>query len=202
VIAVLFGIVVGGIAGIAAPLPQMLLMRVVDVILSFPILLLAIALLVVTTPNLPTIILIIGIAFGAYLSRIVFAQAVSLREREFVLAARATGVRSGRILFRHIVPHVAPSMLVGGALGIAAAIQLEATFSYVGIGLKQPEASWGNMISAGQDYIGAAPWLVIAPGVAIMIALAAFSLLGDALRDALDPSLERRTRLLGIAGVR
>jgi peptide/nickel transport system permease protein len=201
VLAALLGVAIGGLAGMAGSRVQTILMRSVDVILSFPVLLLAIALLAVTEPNLATILVIVGISFGAYLSRIVFTQVVSLREREFVLAARTAGVRSGSILVRHIVPHVMPSVIVYGTLGVATAIMLEAALSYVGIGIQPPEASWGNMISEGQTYLISAPWLIALPGAAIVLAMVGFSLLGDGLRDALDPTLERRGRFV-MAGVR
>ena len=165
-------------------------MRLVDVILSFPILLLALALLSVAHPSVITIVVLVGISFGAYLARIVFNQAVTLRERDFVLAARTAGVRMPAILVRHILPHVLPSVLVVVTLGIATAIQFEATLSYVGIGVQPPAASWGRMISDGQGYIGSAPRLVALPGLAIVAATFGFSLLGDALRDVLDPALD------------
>jgi peptide/nickel transport system permease protein len=193
-LAALFGIAMGGIAGMAGSRMQVVLMRVVDVILSFPVLLLAIALLAVTDPNIATITVIVGIAFGAYLSRIVFGQVVSLREREFVLAARTAGASSVRVLVRHVVPHVMPLVIAYGTLGIATAIMLEAALSYVGVGIRPPEASWGNMISDGQTYLISAPSLIAFPGVAIVLAMIGFSLLGDGLRDALDPTLERRGR--------
>ena len=196
ILAALIGLALGGIAGLSRPSIQTVLMRVVDVILSFPVLLLAIVLLAVTKPNLRTIILIVGVSFGAYLSRIVFSQVVSLREREYVLAARTAGVRMGRILLRHIIPHVIPTVIVYCTLGVATAIMLEASLSYVGIGIQPPEASWGNMISDGQQYLVSAPWLVIAPAVAIMLATVGFSILGDGLRDALDPTLERGDRAI------
>src|SRR5262249_47772137 len=160
---------------------QTLLMRLVDVVLSFPVLLLAIALLAVTQPSVKTIMIIVAISFGAYLARLVFTPAVSLKEREFVLAARNGGVRNSVLVLRHIVPHVLPTVIVFTALGIATAIQLEAALSYVGIGIQPPQASWGNMISEGQDYLGTAPWLVIFPGLGIMLAMVGFSLLGDGL---------------------
>jgi peptide/nickel transport system permease protein len=194
----LFGIIVGGLAGVSGRIGQTVLMRSIDIILSFPILLLAIALLSVTQPTLRTIVIIVAVSFGAYLSRIVYAQVTSLREREFVLAARTAGVRQSWILVRHIVPHVMPSVLVYCALGIATAIQLEATLSYVGIGIQPPSASWGNMIADGQAYLFTAPWLIVLPGGAIVLAMIGFSLLGDALRDALDPTLDRRTLLRGV----
>jgi peptide/nickel transport system permease protein len=193
-LAAVIGVLVGGVAGIARPWLQTTLMRTVDVVLSFPVLLLAIALLAVTEPNLTTIVAIIGVAFGAYLARIVFTQAVALREREFVLAAQTSGVSPAAILARHIVPHVVPSVIVYATLGVATAIQLEAALSFVGIGIQPPEPSWGNMIADGQAYLVSAPWLLALPGGAIVLAMLGFSLLGDGLRDALDPTLERRGR--------
>jgi peptide/nickel transport system permease protein len=201
-LAAVLGIVLGGLAAMGNRLFEGLIMRSIDVVLSFPILLLAIVLLAVTQPSIITITLIIGGSYGAYLSRIVFAQAISLKEREFVLAARTSGVTPRWILLRHIVPHVMPSVLVFFSLGTATAIQLEAALSYVGIGIQPPNASWGNMISDGQSYIGSAPWLVIFPGIAIMLAMIGFSTLGDGLRDALDPTLERRGRFFRAMGVR
>jgi peptide/nickel transport system permease protein len=190
-LAALIGIVVGGTAALGGRVLETLLMRVIDVVLSLPVLLVSITLLAVTSPNVEVIVLIIGVNFGAYLSRVVFSQAVSLREREFVLAARAYGVRRPAILIRHVLPHVLPSVVVFSTLGVATAIQLEAALSYVGIGIQPPTASWGNMINDGQNYISVAWWLVIFPGLAIMIAMVGFSLLGDGLRDALDPTLDR-----------
>lgn len=202
VVSATLALLVGGAAGMAGGRLQSLIMRGVDVVLSIPTLLLAITLLAVTRPNLATLILIIGVTFAAYLSRVVFSQVVSLRQRDFVLAARASGVTSTRIFVRHIFPHVAPSVIVVATLGVANAIQIEAALSYVGIGVQPPDASWGNMISDGQAYIGAAPWLILAPGVAIVATMVGFALLGDALRDAFDPTLERRFRVIGSPGIR
>jgi peptide/nickel transport system permease protein len=199
-LAVIVGVALGGLAGLAGRTVETVLMRVVDVILSFPILLLAIVILAVTPPSIFTILLIIGVSFGAYLARVVYAQVTSLREREFVLAARTGGVRTPAILIRHILPHILPSMLVFCTLGVATAILLEAALSYVGIGIKPPTASWGNMISDGQTYLFSKPLLVALPGAAIVIAMVGFSLLGDGLRDALDPTLERRARF--VTGIR
>lgn len=196
-LAALIGVVVGGVAGMAGRRLQTAIMRMVDIVLSFPVLLLAVALLAVTQPSLRTIILIVGIAFGSYLARIIYTQVVSLRERDFVLAARTCGVSGTGILVHHIVPHVLPTVIVYGTLGVATAIMLEATLSYVGIGIRPPEASWGNMISDGQPHLIAAPWLMAMPAVALVLAMVGFSLLGDGLRDALDPTLERGRRPLG-----
>ena len=195
------GLLVGSVAGMAVGLGRALLMRVIDIVLAFPVLLLAIALLAVTEPSLTTILVIFGVGFGAQISRVVFAEVVSLREREFVLAARGGGVRTGSIIVRHIVPLVLPSVIVYGTLGVATAIMFEAALSYIGIGIQPPQASWGNMISEGQSYLISSPWLIAFPGAALMLAMVSFSLLGDGLRDALDPTLEQRGQFV-IGGVR
>ena len=111
-------------------------------------------------------------------------------------AARTLGASNTRVLVRHIVPHVLPLVIAYGTLGVATAIMLEAALSYVGVGIRPPEPSWGNMISDGQAYLISAPWLIALPGAAIVLAMIGFSLLGDGLRDALDPTLERRGRFL------
>jgi peptide/nickel transport system permease protein len=195
VIGGVLGLAIGGIAALFGGVAEKLLMRLADVILSFPILLLATAILAVTSAGTLTISVIVGIGFGAYLARVVYSQAVTLRERDFVLAARTSAVGRTRILLRHIVPHVMPSIIVFCTLGVATAIQLEAALSYVGLGIHPPTASWGNMIADGQNYITTAPWLVLFPGMAIMFAMIGFSMVGDGLRDALDPTLERTVRV-------
>ena len=189
------GLVIGGIAGLFGGFADKLLMRLADVILSFPILLLATAVLAVTQPGVASISVIVGIGFGAYLGRVVYTQVVTLRERDFVLAARTAGVSRARILVRHVLPHVMPSVIVFSTLGVATAIQLEAALSYVGLGIHPPTASWGNMIADGQNYMTTDIWLVLLPGIAIMLAMLGFSLVGDGLRDALDPTLERTVQV-------
>jgi peptide/nickel transport system permease protein len=189
------GFGVGGVAGLFGGFVETLLMRLADVMLSFPILLLATAVLAVTAPSVLSISVIVGIGFGAYLARVVYSQVVTLRERDFVLAARTAGVRRWRILVRHIMPHVIPSVIVFCTLGVATAIQLEAALSYVGLGIHPPTASWGNMIADGQSYMTTDVWLVLFPGIAIMLAMLGFSLVGDGMRDALDPTLERSVQV-------
>lgn len=195
------GLLLGGVAGLYGGFADKLLMRLADVLLSFPILLLATAVLAVTQPGVGSISIIVGIGFGAYLGRVVYTQAVTLRERDFVLAARTAGVSRSRILVRHVVPHVMPSVIVFSTLGVATAIQLEAALSYVGLGIHPPTASWGNMIADGQNYMTTDVWLVLFPGIAIILAMLGFSLVGDGLRDALDPTLERTVQVkLGALG--
>jgi len=195
-LAAVLGVAWGAAAGMARGLWQAVLMRMVDVILSFPTLLLAIALLAVTKPRMLTIILIVGATFGAGLSRIVFSQVTSLREREFVVAARASGVRSPMIVLRHIVPHLLPSVIVMSTLSVATIIMFEAGLSYVGIGIQPPQASWGNMISSGQSYLLSDPWLIAVPAGSLVVTMIGFALLGDGLRDVLDPTLERQRGLV------
>jgi peptide/nickel transport system permease protein len=197
----LLGLGLGGMAALYGGFVDKVLMRLADVILSFPILLLATAILAVTQAGVLTISIIVGIGFGAYLARVVYTQAVSLRERDFVLAAMTSAVGRWRILLRHIVPHVLPSVIVFCTLGVATAIQLEAALSYVGLGIHPPTASWGNMIAEGQNNMTTDPWLVLFPACAIMLAMLGFSLVGDGLRDALDPTLER-TLQVRLAGLR
>ena len=169
-------------------------MRIADVIVSFPVLLLAMTILTVfSSPGVLTIATVIGVNFSGFIARIVFGQVTLLREREFILAVRAAGGGNFYILLRHILPHVLPSVIVFVTLGAATAIQLEAALSYVGLGIRPPTPSWGNMISDGQAYLFSSPWLVLVPGLAIFISMIGFSLLGDGLRDALDPTLERRS---------
>jgi peptide/nickel transport system permease protein len=194
-IGALLGLGIGGIAGLFGGLGEKLLMRLADVILSFPILLLATAVLAVSQPSVISISIIVGVGFAAYLARVVYSQVVTLRERDFVLAARTAGVRRGWILVRHIVPHVMPSVIVFSTLGVATAIQLEAALSYVGLGIHPPTPSWGNMIADGQTYLTTDVWLVLLPGLAIMFAMLGFSLVGDGMRDALDPTLERSVQV-------
>jgi peptide/nickel transport system permease protein len=193
-LAAFFGVLLGGLAGIAGRFGEVGLMRIADLVLSFPVLLLAMTLLATTSPTLALVVLIVGISFGAYLSRIVFAQVSSLRTRDFVTAARGAGVGTPGVLARHVLPHVLPTVVVYAALGIATGIQLEAALSYVGIGVQPPNASWGNMIADGQSYLAVDPLLVAFPAICIVLAMFGFSLLGDGLRDALDPTLEFRLR--------
>jgi peptide/nickel transport system permease protein len=187
--------VVGGTAAMLRGRGQNVIMRGVDVVLSFPVLLFAIALFVIASPGLESVTGIVALSFGAYLARIVYSAVMSLREREFVIAAEAAGVGRAGILVRHILPHLIPILLIFTTLSVAAAIQLEAVFSFVGIGVQPPTASWGNMIASGETYLFSSPMLVLAPGSAIVLALLGFTLLGDGLRDALDPSLARTRRM-------
>jgi peptide/nickel transport system permease protein len=183
------GLGVGAVAGYFGGVVETSLMRFTDIMMAFPMLLLAMALVAILKPSLWIIIVVIGLVYWTWIARVVYGQVLSLREREFILAARAVGSTQWYILIRHILPQLAPTLIVWGTLGIATNVMLEASLSYLGIGVQPPTPSWGGMIQQGQSYYRAAPWLVLFPGLAIMLTVFAFNLLGDGLRDALDPTL-------------
>jgi peptide/nickel transport system permease protein len=181
------GVLVGGIAGYAGGIVDSVLMRITDVVLSFPILLFCVALIAITGPSTRNVMLVIAFGYWTYLARIVRGLVLSLKEREFVVAAKTLGIGHRAILRRHILPHLIPAIIVYSTLGIATSILIEASLSYLGIGVPLPQASWGQMISQGQQYFQTAPWLLIAPGVALVVTVLAFNLAGDWLTDLLDP---------------
>ena len=181
------GVLVGAVAGYAGGIVDSVLMRITDVVLSFPILLFCVALIAITGPSTTNVMLVIAFGYWTYLARIVRGLVLSLKEREFVVAARTLGIGHRAILRRHILPHLVPAIIVYSTLGIATSILIEATLSYLGIGVPLPQASWGQMISQGQQYFQTAPWLLIAPGVALVLTVLAFNLAGDWLTDLLDP---------------
>src|SRR5215212_1491033 len=187
-LAVVLGIVIGVTAGYFGGVIETVLMRFTDIMMAFPTLLLAMALVAILKPSLWIIIVVIGLVYWTWIARVVYGQVLALREREFVTASRAIGAPRGFTLFHHILPQLTPTLIVWGTLGIATNVMLEASLSYLGIGVQPPTPSWGGMIQQGQSYYRSAPWLVIYPGLAIMITVFAFNLLGDGLRDALDPT--------------
>jgi len=187
-LAMTIGVLVGASAAFFRDPVESVLMRFTDVMLAFPMLLLAMALVAILKPSIFIIIGVIGLVYWTWLARVIYGQVVSLREREFVIAAEAVGVPRFRTLFRHIMPQLVPTIIVWGTLGIATNVMLEASLSYLGIGVQPPTPSWGGMIQQGQSYYRTAPWLVIWPGLAILLTVFAFNLLGDGLRDALDPT--------------
>jgi len=193
-LAVVIGVAVGAIAGYLGGIVDTLIMRCIDIIMGFPVLLLSVALVAVLSPSPLTIILVIAFVNWTYLSRIIYNMVRATKEREFILAARSIGVPGFLILARHIVPQLISIMVVYATLGIASSVMLESTLSYVGIGVQPPTPSWGNMINTGQRYYRTAPWLVLYPGGLIAISVLSFNLLGDGLRDAVDPY--SRTRKL------
>jgi len=187
-LAVTLGIIIGMTAGYLGGWVETLLMRFTDIMMAFPTLLLAMTLVAILKPSLWIIIVVIGLVYWTWIARVVYSQVLTLREREFVIASRALGASRRYIILHHILPQLIPVIIVWGTLGIATNVMLEASLSYLGIGVQPPTPSWGGMIQQGQSYYRAAPWLVIYPGLAIMITVFAFNLLGDGLRDALDPT--------------
>jgi peptide/nickel transport system permease protein len=191
-VALSIGTLVGVIAGTARGWVGTVLMRFTDLMMAFPALLLAICLAAIFTPSLWIVAMVIAMVNWVQVARVVYSMTVSLAEREFVEAVRSLGATRGRILLRHIVPHLVPTLVVYGTLGIATTVLLEATLSFLGIGVQPPTPSWGNIIFENQSYFSTAPWLVFIPGAAIVAMAVAFNVLGDALREALDPTLKAR----------
>ncbi len=191
-VALLIGTLVGVTAGFLRGWIGTALMRFTDLMMCFPALLLAIVLAAIFTPSLWIVALVIAMVNWVQIARVIYTQTVSLSERGFVEAVRSLGAGAPRILFRHIVPHLMPTIIVWGTLGIATTVLLEATLSYLGIGVQPPTPSWGNIIFENQSYFSSAPWLVFIPGAAIVLMAVAFNVLGDTLRTALDPTLTDR----------
>jgi peptide/nickel transport system permease protein len=186
--ALLIGALVGITAGYFRGWIGSALMRFTDLMMAFPALLLAICLAAILQPSLWIVALVIALVNWVQTARIIYTETSSLSEREFIDAERTIGAGTLRILFHHILPHLLPTLIVWGTLGISTTVLLEATLSYLGIGVQPPTASWGNIIFENQTYFQVAPWLVFFPGAAILAVALAFNLVGDALRDILDPT--------------
>ena len=191
-LAIAIGTLVGSVAGYFGNPLETLLMRFTDIMMAFPTLLLAMTLVAILKPSMWIIIVVIGLVYWTWIARVIYGQVVSLRQRDFVIASRAVGARRGYTLTRHILPQLIPTIIVWATLGIATNVMLEASLSYLGIGVQPPTPSWGGIIQQGQSFYRSAPWLVVFPGVAIMVTIFAFNLLGDGLRDAMDPSQKGR----------
>ena len=190
--AVLLGTFLGILAGYVRGWLGAAIMRLTDLMMAFPALLLAIALAAIFRPSLWIVAMVIALVNWVQIARVVYTETSSLAEREFIEASRAIGAGPWRILFTHVLPHLVPTMLVWGTLGIATTVLLEATLSFLGVGVRPPTPSWGNIIYENQTWFATAPWLVFIPGAAILLLALAFNLLGDALRDALDPTQRGR----------
>lgn len=186
VLSTLFGTTIGVVAGYYGGRLGMLLMRFVDAFLSFPGIFLLLALAAFIKPSPFMITVIIAVTSWMEVARIVEAEVRSLRERDFVLAARMLGLSNGWIMFRELLPNAIGPIIVAATLTVARAILLEAYVSFLGYGIQPPLPSWGNMLNGAQQYLASAPWLAIVPGVAITLAVTSFNFIGDGLRDALD----------------
>lgn len=190
-IAVSIGIILGLLAGFFGGLVDELIMRGVDIMLCFPSFFLILAVIAFLEPNLANIMIVIGLTSWMGVARLVRAETLSLREREFVAAARLAGASTRRILLLHILPNALAPVLVSASLGIAGAILTESALSFLGLGVQPPAPSWGNMLLEGKDVLEIAPWMSLFPGFAILITVLGYNLLGESLRDLLDPRLKR-----------
>lgn len=181
------GVPLGLIAGFARGWADALIGRLVDAMLAVPYLILAIALAAFLGPSLGNVMIAIGVTFSPYFARVARGAALDVGAQEFVEAARALGNPPWRVAIRHVLPNIMPPVLVQSTLAIATAIIAEASLSFLGLGQQPPEPSWGSMLNSAQQFLNQAPWLAIFPGAAIFLAVLSFNLVGDGLRDALDP---------------
>lgn len=190
VISMLIGVFLGMISGYAGGKVDSVLMRLADVVLSFPSLLLAMVIMYTLGDGISSIFIALAITNWASVARVVRSETLSLRETEYVEAARSMGVKGFTIIMRHILPNCIPSLIVLFTLNVPSAILSESSLSFLGIGVQLPNSSWGLMVNLGRTFLYNAPWLSIVPSIAIMIVVLAFNFLGDGLRDVLDPHLK------------
>jgi peptide/nickel transport system permease protein len=188
-ISVTLGTLLGAVAGYFGGRVDSLIMRLTDMVLAFPRLVLLIMIVALFSPSVTVIVLVLGLTQWPGTTRIVRGEVLSLREREYIQAARALGMGRGRIIFRHLIPNVLAPVIVTATLGIGNTIVLEAGLSFLGLGVQPPTPSWGNMVADGRQNLIGAWWVATFPGLAIVATVLAFNLVGDGLRDALDPRL-------------
>ncbi len=190
-IAVLIGTVLGAISGYYGGFFDVVIMRFVDIMLCFPSFFLILAVIAFMEPSIFNIMAVIGFTSWMGITRLVRAEFLTLKERDFVLAVKAMGASNARIIFVHILPNAMAPVLVSATLGIAAAVLTESALSFLGIGVQPPTPSWGNMLTQGQNVLGIAWWLSFFPGMAILITVLGYNLLGEGIRDAIDPRLRQ-----------
>jgi len=190
-IAIIIGAILGAVSGYYGGWIDSVIMRFVDIMLCFPTFFLILAVIAFLEPSIWNIMIIIGLTSWMGVTRLVRADFITLRERDFVKAARAIGASDMRIIFLHILPNSMASILVAATLGIAGAILIESALSFLGIGVQPPTPSWGNILTAGKDNIDIAWWLSLYPGLAILITVVGYNLLGEGIRDLLDPRLKK-----------
>ena len=188
-IAIVIGAILGAVAGYYGRWVDAVIMRFVDIMLCFPSFFLILAVIAFLEPSIWNIMIVIGLTGWMGITRLVRADFISLKERDFVQAARGIGAGDFRIIFRHILPNAMSSVLVAATLGVAGAILTESALSFLGIGVQPPTPSWGNILTAGKDNIDIAWWLSLYPGLAILITVMGYNLLGEGIRDSLDPRL-------------
>ncbi len=185
------GVAVGLLAGFYRGWIGAALMRLVDAVLCFPSVFLLLTLAALISPSLASITLIIALTAWMEVARVVQGQVISLRERDFAVAAEAIGASDAAIMLRELLPNIMAPIIVAATLNVARAILAESYISYLGYGIQPPDASWGNMLNNAQEYLESAPWLALLPGAVITLAVTSFNFIGDGLRDALDPRLDR-----------
>jgi len=191
-ISVVIGVIVGALAGFYGGWVDSVLMRFVDMMLCFPSFFLILAVIAILEPSIYNIMAVIGITSWMGVARLVRAEFLRIREMDYVKAAKSMGARDKRIIFLHILPNALSPVLVAATLGVAGAILTESALSFLGIGVQPPTPSWGNMLTAGKDNMEIAWWLSVFPGLAILITVLGYNLLGEGLRDVLDPRLKER----------
>jgi len=191
-IAIFIGTLVGVCAGFIRGWTGTVLMRLTDLMMAFPALLLAIALAAILQPSIWIVALVIAMVNWVQIARVIYSETIAISSREFIAVERTLGASNLRILFSHLLPHLVPTIMVWATLGISTTVLLEATLSFLGVGVQPPTPSWGNIIFESQTYFTSAVWLVLFPGLAIIFLALSFNLVGDALRDELDPSLKGR----------
>ncbi|WP_332898782.1 MULTISPECIES: ABC transporter permease [unclassified Haladaptatus] len=184
------GTIIGTVSGYYGGLVDEVLMRMMDALMSFPPILLALTVMVVIGPDLNNVILALGFVYTPYIARVARSAALSVRNESFVDAATARGESDSFIIFREVLPNCLAPLLVQGSINIAFAMLQEASLSFLGLGTQPPNPSWGLMIDTGRDFIQTAPWMIIFPGMAIAITVIGFNMLGDGLRDVLDPKVD------------
>jgi len=189
-IAAIAGVTLGIIAAYYGKMVDSLIMRFLDALLAFPAILLAIFVMAVLGPSIRNAMIAIGVIFVPAFARLTRANALSLKEKEFVVAARAIGAKDSHIMVRTILPNCMSPLIVQASLGIAYAVLVEAGLSFLGLGVQPPEPSWGSILSAGRGLMTTAPWVATFPGIAIFLCVLGFNLAGDGIREALDPHLK------------
>jgi len=186
-IATIIGVILGAIAGYYSGWTDTIIMRLVDIMLCFPSFFLILAVIAFLEPSIWNIMIVIGFTSWMGVARLIRAEFLSLRERDFVTAARATGAGDRRIIFSHILPNAIAPALVSATLGVASAILVESALSFLGLGVQPPDPSWGNILTEGKDNIEIAWWLSLYPGLAILFTVLAYNLLGEGIQSALNP---------------
>ncbi|WP_274363014.1 ABC transporter permease [Paenibacillus thermotolerans] len=192
IVATVIGTFVGTVSGYFGGKVDNVLMRIVDVLMSIPSFLIMLILSVYLKPGIVTVILIIGLLTWMNIARVVRAETLSIKEREYVLHAKVSGQSTLKIISRHIIPNVASTIIVAATLTIASAIMMESSLSFLGLGIRQPDSSWGSMLNNAQGYIGEAPHLALFPGLFILLTVLSFNVIGDILRVAFEPKANRR----------